>query len=72
MIVTEDHLKEVTGYSARGHLEHWLRANRIPYYRGKDGRLFTTIGLLESVKTGGSAPGVTPRRQLKFADGKAA
>ena len=49
-IIREPELMAATGYEHRGHLERWLRENRVPYFRGRRGALFTTARLLESAK----------------------
>ena len=48
-IIDEGALKAATGYERRGDVERWLRDNKVPYYRGRKGALFTTARLLESV-----------------------
>lgn len=48
-IIREPELLAATGYDHRGHLERWLRDNRVPYFRGRAGVIFTTARLLESV-----------------------
>ena len=40
--VTIDELKDVTGYKRQGDIENWLQSERIPFFRGKNGRVFTT------------------------------
>lgn len=50
IFVHEPELLAATGYEHRGHLERWLRENRVPYFRGRRGALFTTTRLLESAK----------------------
>lgn len=65
-LVSEADLLDSTGYAHRGHLENWLRDNRIEYWRGKDGKLFTTVGLMEAAKLGGDQ-GHHPKRAIRFA-----
>ncbi len=57
-IIQEPELMAATGYDHRGHLERWLKDNKVPYYRGRAGVIFTTCRLLESVhlpQSGGPA-----------------
>ena len=49
-IIREPELLAATGYEHRGHLERWLRENRVPYFRGRAGVIFTTARLLDSAK----------------------
>lgn len=49
-IIHEPELMAATGYEHRGHLERWLRENRVPYFRGRAGVIFTTARLLDSAK----------------------
>lgn len=49
-IIGEPELMAATGYEHRGHLERWLRENRVPYFRGRAGVIFTTARLLDSAK----------------------
>lgn len=49
-IIHEPELMAATGYERRGHLERWLRENRVPYFRGRAGVIFTTARLLDSAK----------------------
>ena len=42
-LITEQELKEWTGYERTADLEKWCIDNRIPYYRGKGGRICVTI-----------------------------
>lgn len=49
-IIREPELMAATGYEHRGHLERWLRENRVPYFRGRAGVIFTTARLLDSAK----------------------
>lgn len=49
-IITEDDLMAATEYTTRGRLESHLRDNHIPFFRGRDGRLWTTLGLIESAR----------------------
>ncbi|HVT35661.1 MAG TPA: DUF4224 domain-containing protein [Nevskiaceae bacterium] len=53
-IVQEEELLKSTGFEKRGWLENWLREQGIEYFRGKDGRVFTTVGLLEAAKQRGA------------------
>lgn len=46
-IVTEEVLMASTGYDERGRLEGHLRKSGIRYFRGRGGRVWTTIGLIE-------------------------
>lgn len=69
MIVEEEALLQATGYADRGWLERWLRANRVKYFRGKDDRLFTTIGLLEASKLDKDPAGGS-RRPISFVHGQ--
>jgi hypothetical protein len=58
-LVTEPELLASTGYSQRGRLETWLRAQGIRYWRGRDGQILTTTGLMEAAALGQHA-GRTP------------
>lgn len=46
-VLLEEDLLAMTGYESVGWLERWLNEQRIKFFRGKDGRIFTTITLLE-------------------------
>lgn len=46
-VLLEEDLLAMTGYESVGWLERWLNEQRIKFFRGKDGRIFTTIALLE-------------------------
>lgn len=48
-ITTED-LLELTGYEREGDLRRALDDQHIPYFLGKGGKPWTTIGLIESAK----------------------
>ncbi len=52
-IVTQNDLQEILGYKRPGDIARWLRDNGIHYFY-KQGRVFTTIGLIESA--GGLLP----------------
>lgn len=41
-IIQQEVLLEATGYEQPGSLERWLRDNRIRFYIGKGGRIWTT------------------------------
>jgi hypothetical protein len=43
MLVTEEQLKLLSGYSRRADLKKWLDVHGIWYTSGKDGRLGTTV-----------------------------
>ena len=47
-LLTEAELKEWTSYKHQGDLEKFLQEHRIPYFRGKGGKLLTTLGLIEN------------------------
>lgn len=51
-LVSEAELLDKTGYESRGWLEKWLRENKIKYWKGRDGKIVTTIGLMEASKLG--------------------
>lgn len=65
-LVGEKELLEKTGYSERGWLENWLRRNGIRYWRGKDGELLTTTGLMEAAVMGNDARPASPARAIRF------
>lgn len=45
-LVTEEELKEWTGYEQKGALERWLKKHGIHFFHGKDNRLCTTLAAL--------------------------
>lgn len=49
MIVTEEQLKELSGYARRKELRDWLDRHGIRYTVGKDGRLGCTIRALDKI-----------------------
>lgn len=49
-ILTEDDLLKITQFESRGHLERCLTEQRIPYFRGRGGIIWTTLHLVESAK----------------------
>ena len=71
ILVGERELLEKTGYQDRGWLEAWLRRNNIRYWRGRDGELLTTTGLMEAALMGKDAAPAptssTARRPIRFA-----
>lgn len=46
-IITQTDLEEMLGYKRAGDIARWLRDNKIKYFY-KQGRIFTTIGLIEA------------------------
>lgn len=57
-IVEEETLFAMSGYERRGDVENWLRTNGVRYFRGRSGRLSTTVRLLEASKgLGDAGPG---------------
>lgn len=46
-IITQTDLEEMLGYKRAGDIARWLRDNEIKYFY-KQGRIFTTIGLIEA------------------------
>lgn len=69
-IVTEAQLQEASGFAQRSRLEQWLRANNIRYWRGRDGLLCTTTGLMEAAALGQHAapPANGPAAPVRFAN----
>ncbi len=51
-LVTEEQLKEWTGYKQRGALEKWLIENGIVFFHGKDNRICTTESIISESKAG--------------------
>ena len=51
LVSTED-LMKVTGYKSAGHIESWLQKNHIPYIRGKEGNILTTIDKINDALDG--------------------
>lgn len=47
-IVQQEALLQATGYKQLGSLERWLRNNRIRFYIGKGGHIWTTEHALEA------------------------
>ncbi len=54
-ILTEDDLKEASGYKDRAQIRAWLARNRIPFTTGNRGRLSTSIDAFNQAL--GIAPG---------------
>ena len=51
LVSTED-LMKVTGYKTAGHIESWLQNNHIPYFRGKERNIITTIDKINEALDG--------------------
>ncbi len=51
LVSTED-LMKVTGYKTAGHIATWLQKNHIPYIRGKEGNIITTIDKINDALDG--------------------
>ena len=51
LVSTED-LMKVTGYKTAGHIESWLQNNHIPYFRGKERNIITTIDKINDALDG--------------------
>ncbi len=54
-LLTESDIANWCGYKRQGDIERWLKENGIRYFRGKDGKLLATIGLVEAAKLQGPA-----------------
>lgn len=52
MLVTEDQLKEWTGFEHRARLIDWLNRHNIPWWPGKDKRVCTTYDRLDCALNG--------------------
>jgi len=64
-LVSKEDLLKVTGYKKVGHVESWLQQNHIPYFRGKQGNIITTIDKINQ-----ALDGVKKRSELiEFGDG---
>tara|TARA_B100001059_G_C17536695_1_gene428303 strand:+ start:239 stop:433 length:195 start_codon:yes stop_codon:yes gene_type:complete len=47
-LVTTQDLKDATGYVRIADVIKCLESNRIPFFKGKDGQPWTTVGLMEN------------------------
>lgn len=54
-LLTEDELKEWTGYEQRKKLEEWLRENKIKFTYAKGRKIVTTQEAIDRALGGGSA-----------------
>ena len=50
VLLTESEIKDWCGYKRQGDIERFLKENGIQYFKGKDGEIKTTIGLIEASK----------------------
>lgn len=50
-LVTEEELKEWTGYQQTGKLEQWLIKNGITFFYGKNNRICTTLAALNKERS---------------------
>ncbi len=58
-------LIKATGYKSAGPVESWLQQNHIPYFRGKQGNIITTIDKINQ-----GLDGVKKQSELiEFGDG---
>jgi hypothetical protein len=53
-LLTEEDLKQWTGYGTQGGVLRFLNKNRIPYTTGKDGRVVTTLSAINQSLVKGS------------------
>lgn len=68
MIITEDQLLEATGYRRTADLERCLYQQNIRYFRGRQGRIWTTTDLIARAVDATNSQGHT----VEFIDGPAA
>jgi hypothetical protein len=55
VLLNTEQLKAWCGYERKADIERWLRENRIPWRRGKNGELCTTLEAInDSLKEGQS------------------
>jgi hypothetical protein len=66
MLLTEDQLREWTGYHRRADLERVMRENGIRVLYGRDGRLCTTLSAVEVALGVRAASSGTSRRVPDF------
>ena len=65
-LVTSEDLKKVTGYTRIGDIERWLQQENIPFFRGKRGKIFTTIEKLNEALS----PGESQPETIEFSHGR--
>lgn len=49
-LLTQSDLANWCGYKRQGDIERWLRDEGIKFFRVRDGKISTTIGLIEAAK----------------------
>ncbi len=54
-LLTEQELSEWCGYKRQGDIEKFLIKEGIKFFRGKDGKLLTTHGLIDASKLNGAS-----------------
>lgn len=53
--VYQEELMRATGYERQGDLRRWCERNNLPYIKGKEGRLVTTVDAVNRVIGGDPA-----------------
>lgn len=49
-VLLERDLQAMSGYTRRGDIERWLTAEGVKFFRGRNGQISTTLGLVEAAK----------------------